>query len=389
MPRRTKGPQLWLRKNWPDGRPPSWVIRDRTDGRRKESGTGLGADATEHERSAALAKYLAKKHDPSPKGGGDPNQALAADCISVYVDKKEKRFTPRPDERRAISRQKEDRAIALRLVKFFGMCTVGEITGELQEQYAEQRSSQSYARRELSFLAAAINAYNKKKGGMHLTFSPTLPEPAAARDRCLTRKEAARLIKAAWRARQKNRGGEDGRHVGRHVARFILVQLYTGSRAGAVCGAALTPAIGRSYVDLDAGKFYRKAQGARETNKRQPTVDLPPRLLVHMRRWKRLGISNHSVVEWNKKPVKSVYRAFCAARDAAGLDDKVIPHTLRHTSVSWYLRAGTPTSVVADYVGMSEYILRKVYKHHMPGAFEEIMDASQSFGRTDRRRVLG
>jgi integrase len=128
----------------------------------------------------------------------------------------------------------------------------------------------------------------------------------------------------------------------------------------------------------------RKAQGARETNKKVPTVNLPPRLLAHMRRWQRLGISNHSVVEWCGKPVKNVRRGFVAARDAAGLDDKVIPHTLRHTAVSWYLRQGVPTSVVADYVGMSEHIMKKVYKHHLPGAFNPIMDASRRFGRTDK-----
>lgn len=389
MPRRSKGPYLWLRTKWPDGRAPAWVIRDRINGCRKESGTGLGADATEHERSAALAAYLAKKHDPRPKSGSDPNQAIVADCITVYREKKEKRFTPLPSDRRAISRQTEDKAIARRLIEFFGLYQVGELTGELQEQYADQRGSQSAARKELGFLSAAINSYTRKKGGMNLRFSPVLPEATQSRDRWLTRQEAARLIRAAWRARQKDRGGEPGRFVGRHVARFILIGLYTGTRAGAICGAALTPAIGRGYVDLVGGKFHRKAGGARETNKRQPTVDIPPRLLAHMRRWQRLGISNHSVLEWCGKPVRSVYHGFIAARDAAELDTKVIPHTLRHTAVSWYLRAGTPASVVADYVGMSEQIMRKVYKHHMPGAFTEVMDASRTFGRTDnRRRVL-
>jgi integrase len=67
-----------------------------------------------------------------------------------------------------------------------------------------------------------------------------------------------------------------------------------------------------------------------------------------MRRRHRLGISKHSVIEWNGKPVKNVYRGFVSARKAAGLDEQVIPHTLRHTAVSWYLRRGTPTSIVAD-----------------------------------------
>jgi integrase len=389
MPRQAKGPYLFLRRHWSDGRPPAWIVRDRIDGRRKDSGTGLGADATQREKDEALAKYLASKHDPRPKSGRNPNEALVADCLSVYVDKKEKRFTPAPTDKRSISRQKEDRTIARRLTKFFGLYTVGEVSGELQEEYSEQRCSQSSARRELSFLAAAINSYNKKKGGMNMVFSPVLPEALPARERWLTRQEAARLLRTAWRARQKNRGGEGGRYVGKHVARFILIGLYTGTRAGAICGAALTPAIGRGHVDLDGGKFYRKALGAHDTNKRQPTLDIPPRLVAHMRRWKRLGISNHSVIEWCGKPVQNVRRGFVAARDAASLDEKVIPHTLRHTAVSWYLQAGIPASVVADYVGMSEHILKKVYKHHMPGHFDPIMKGAHGFGRTDGNRVLG
>ncbi len=59
----------------------------------------------------------------------------------------------------------------------------------------------------------------------------------------------------------------------------------------------------------------------------------------------------------------------------------MVQHTLRHTSVSWYLRAGMPPNMVADYVGMSEQILRKHYKHEMPGAFEPIKIASRNFGR--------
>ena len=57
------------------------------------------------------------------------------------------------------------------------------------------------------------------------------------------------------------------------MARFILVGLYTGTRSGAICGAALTLAIGRGWVDLDAGLFYRKALGDRQTKKRQPTIE--------------------------------------------------------------------------------------------------------------------
>jgi len=120
------------------------------------------------------------------------------------------------------------------------------------------------------------------------------------------------------------------RAVGRHLARFILVGLYAGSRHGVVCGAALMPTIG--HVDLGRGVFYRRALGARETKKRQPPVRLPDRLLTHLRRWKRLGISKQAVIEWNGKPVRSVRKAFAAAVQAAGLDGKITPHILRHTA---------------------------------------------------------
>jgi hypothetical protein len=224
MPRRSKGPYLYL-KHYSDGRPPGWIIRDRINGVRKEAGTGLGIGASEQERRAALYEYQKKQHDPAPKSGRDPNQALVADCLAVYLDKKLKRFTPGERDRRAISRQQEDRAITRRLIEFFGLYTVGELSGELQVAFAEQRGSQSSARRELSFLAAAVNAYNRNKGGLALRFSPVLPEASPSRDHWLTRQEAARLIRAAWRARQKNRGGQDGRFVGRHIVRFILVAL--------------------------------------------------------------------------------------------------------------------------------------------------------------------
>jgi hypothetical protein len=56
----------------------------------------------------------------------------------------------------------------------------------------------------------------------------------------------------------------------RHIARFILIGLYTGTRAGAISSASPYAEPGRSYVDLERGIFYRKAIGKRATKKRQP-----------------------------------------------------------------------------------------------------------------------
>jgi integrase len=96
----------------------------------------------------------------------------------------------------------------------------------------------------------------------------------------------------------------------RHIARFILIGLYTGTRAGAIASASPIAAIGRSFVDLDSGIYYRLAEGTERTNKRQPPVRLPPRLLTHMRRWKDKKLIARHFVEFNGKEVLSVKTGF-------------------------------------------------------------------------------
>lgn len=54
-------------------------------------------------------------------------------------------------------------------------------------------------------------------------------------------------------------------------------------------------------------------------------------------------------------------------REASGLEDQVIPHTLRHMAITWYLRSGKNPRQVSDYCGVSMQIINKHYKHHMPG----------------------
>ena len=163
--------------------------------------------------------------------------------------------------------------------------------------------------------------------------------------------------------------GATKRSVGKHIARFILAGLYTGTRHAAICGAAIQPAIGRGYVDLERGVFHRRSAGARETKKRQPPVRLPDRLLVHMRRWQRLGIATHAV-EWNGNPVRSVKKGFAAAVRAAGLPttgpDRITPHVLRHTAATWAMQNGADLWQAAGFLGMTIEMLQDRYGHHHP-----------------------
>jgi len=36
--------------------------------------------------------------------------------------------------------------------------------------------------------------------------------------------------------------------------------------------------------------------------------------LWHLRRWRRLGIGTHAVIEWNGKPIRSVKKSFAKER---------------------------------------------------------------------------
>jgi len=189
------------------------------------------------------------------------------------------------------------------------------------------------------------------------------------------RDEVASLLWACWRThevqtmhrgRLKGQKIETDRYPLRHIGRFVLIALYTGTRAGAVLTASLTRGPGKSFVDLDRGVFYRLAEGKRATNKRQPPVPLPPRLLAHMRRWARAGAVRNYFVEWNGKPVHSIKVGFKRAVALAGIPGKVSPHTLRHTAATWLMQAGVPVWEAAGFLGMSPTMVEQTYGHHHP-----------------------
>ncbi len=388
MPRHSKGPRLALQKG--QGRTPRWIIRD---GQRI---TGTGCDEGDRVKAEGkLAEYILAKHDPAKAlDKANPNATKIADVLAVEM----KRIATT-----AMSEHRKSELITVleNMGIWFGERVVGDLGGELQEQYAAERMNAVTgapapiaAYRDLKLLAAAINRYLKRKiGGIQSRFSPVLPEAPEARERWLTRDEAAKLIWAAWRARKATKlPASVGRHTSRHIARYILVGVYTGSRNGDICGAAVIPTIGRGYVDLDKGEFRRKPDNKKETSKRQPTTPIPPRLLAHMRRWKRLGISNRAVIEFNGKPVQVIKEGWNTVVEKAGLatDDKrkkVLRHTLRHTAITWYLTPDRRTGkavdieIVSQFCGVSVATIRKTYRHVMPGTFDAVMAASLNFGR--------
>ena len=375
MPRPAKRPRLWLRAARRDHAgnltaKATWFILDRG----RHIATGCAASET-READQALQAYIADKYQARRTARG-ADAVDVADVLAIYDDDVGHRNS---DPAKFDGRLK-------RLALFWAGRTLSEVTGATCREYAEQRGAPAAARRELEDLRSAIN-HHAKRGFHRDVVKVALPPKGRPRDRWLTRDEAARLLWVCWRYRERqtlHRGAMKGMVVQtdkrplRHLVRFILIALYTGTRAGAVATASPTRTEGRSFVDLERGVFHRLAIGRPETNKRQPPVRLPPRLLAHLRRWARIEPNLQYFVEWHGKPVKSIKTGFATAVRLAAIDQKdgpVSPHTFRHTAATWLMRAGVPIWEAAGFLGMSEKTLRDVYGHHHPDHQKRAADA--------------
>ena len=276
-----------------------------------------------------------------------------------------------------------------RLNEFWGGKTLSQVNARSCAAYVSHRVGPGGARRDLETLRAAINHHAKE--GLHRGLvRVSLPPKGEARSRWLTRGEAARLIWQCWRYREQqtvHSGRLEGsivrteRRPLRHIARFILIGLYTGTRAGAIATASPHAETGRSHVDLERGIFYRKAIGKRATKKRQTPVPLPPRLLVHMRRWKERKLIATCFVEYNGRPVASVKKGFKTAVGLAELPGEVTAHTLRHTAATWLMQRAVPIWEAAGFLGMSAEVLETTYGHHHP---DHLRRAALAIGRKER-----
>ena len=390
MPRRSKGARLQLKaeRRGADGsvtHRATWIIRD--NGRDVSTGCGANEVGAAEQK---LNEYLADKYSPNRKLQ-DIERIAVGDVLAIFIDDRPDLYVEGAGASQYLKRM-------ARLNEFWGAKMLSDVTGETCRAYQRHRGNKGGARRDLEDLRAAIGHHASE--GLHRGIvKVTLPKKGEARDRWLTRSEAAKLLWVCWRTREKqtarydqNKGTKvstDKRPL-RHLARFILIGLYTGTRAGAIASASPTAAAGRSFVDLDRGIFYRLAEGQARTNKRQPPMPLPPRLLAHMRRWHERHLIVEYFVEFNGAPVASVKTAFNSAVGRAGLTGKVSPHTLRHTAATWLMQNGADRWQAAGFLGMSVEMLEKVYGHHHPDFLQNAVAAIGRRGQTkpERKQII-
>lgn len=322
MPPRGKGPRLYL-----DPKRRTWTIRD--------GGRAIRTSCAEEslgEAEKALAEYIAGKHRPTPSAS-----PAISDILTVYSDEHV------PHKRSA---DKIEHTID-NLEGWWGEKVLSDVTARNCREYAKVRPPVA-ARRDLETLRAAIRYWHREYGPLPSIPAVVLPDKPQARDRWLTRSEAAKLLKAA-------------RHTP-HLARFILLGLYTGSRSSALLQLRW------DRIELDRGIMHRRAAGeADQALKRRPPVRLGDRILAHLRRWHRIDDGRDMpVVHYEGKQVRKLRRSWDTARRAAKLPAGISPHTLRHTRATWLMQAGVDIWEAAGSLGMSPRMLEQTYGHHHP-----------------------
>jgi integrase len=334
MPRARKPPRLEIRVE-ADGRR-TWIIRD---GQRYQR-TGCLEAETERANDA-LRRYLSDSYRPNTSARRAA-QAELGDMMMLYLDAREG----------AVARPAELRARLARLNEFWGGKVAADIKGEACRRYVRERGAVTAARRDLETLRAAVRLYAKEHG-LDVTPAFDLPPNGAPRERWLTRQEAAKLLRAARRSPYH-----------RHLVRFILIGLYTGTRHKAILGLQWMPNTTGGWVDLEKGVLHRRAQGARQSKKRQPPTRIASRLVAHMRRWAAADGGRRHVIRYGDAPVRRIEKAFRSVRELAGLDRQVTPHVLRHTRATWLAQAGVPVWEAAGSLGMTTETFERVYGHH-------------------------
>jgi integrase len=170
-----------------------------------------------------------------------------------------------------------------------------------------------------------------------------LPNRPEARDRWLTRHEAARLIRAARTPQARL-----------YLPLFILIGLYTGRRKEAILSLRWP------QVDLEAGRIDFEIAGRKRTNKKRGRVPIPSRLMPHLRRARKRGSDMGYVLHIDGERIGDVKKGFAAACHRAGIEN-VSPHTLRHTAATWLMQSGIDPWQASGFLCMSMATLINVY----------------------------
>ncbi len=346
LPRKSAGPKLvqLKKKGFTQA---IWYIRYRKNGNKTEVTTGCTshAEAERFFQEEWLPEYSRAKRKQN--GQCDQGEFLVIDALLDYAE-----------EHAPNTSSPERIAYAIdALTPFWLDYTLDDITPELCKRYGESRNVSDWTiRRELGVLRAALNHARKNKRIIHTPYV-ALPSEPDGKDRWLTRKEVAQLLRASRTPQARL-----------YMPLFILIALYTGARKGAALSLKW------DQVDLIRNRIDLSDKDKKSTNKGRATIPIPRRLktfliLAHARR----GDCEY-VIHRNGAAIDNIKSGFHAATIRANLEG-VTPHTLRHTAGTWMALAGVDMFDIGKYLGHSHATTTERYAHHHPDFLQGAMHA--------------
>lgn len=367
MPRPNTGPRLVGPKCSKGSRTPVYFIRWFKGGSKRERSTGTGdletAEGKLQELIEERRRAVAATEAIRPR---DPHEILITEILDIYGTEVAPALGDADRVAYAIDA----------LVPFWIGKSAATVRNATCKLYGKQRYRTTVSktgkkrtvkiadgtvRRELEVLRDAID-YCHAEG--YLTTAPvvTLPPKPAAKERWLTRQEAARLIREARKAKRSRA----------YLPLTILIGLYTGQRREAIMALQWQKNTAGGWVDLESNRIDFNAVGRRQTKKRRPTIPIPPRILPFLKAARKR--TRQYVMEYNGKRVGNPRKAFADACARAGVEE-VTPHTMRHTAATWLAHARVPIREAAGFLGMSEETYDRIYAKHHPDYMKEARDA--------------
>lgn len=156
-----------------------------------------------------------------------------------------------------------------------------------------------------------------------------LPDDGEPRDRVLTLAESVAL----WSAADKP-----------HERMYLALAYGTLARPEAIL------ALRRGFVDFDRWLLAQNPPGRKQTRKYRPVVPVAP----FLRPWLSEA-PDGPLVAWKGKAIGSFKTAWRRMRAEAGLEEAVVPKTIRHTMATELRAAGVPEAEIQGVLGHKAY----------------------------------
>lgn len=226
----------------------------------------------------------------------------------------------------------------------FGAATVAEVTPGEQRRFVDwlrgKGLADGYVKRILGVGKSALNRAYREGEISSVPFVVLVPD-GQPRDRVLTPAESAALWAAATLP---------------HERMFLALAYGTLARPEAIL------ALHKAFVDFDRGLLVQNPPGRRQTRKYRPIVPVAGFLRPML-----AAAPDGPLVAWKGQPIKSIKTAWRRMRAQAGLEDAVVPKTVRHTMATELRAAGVPEAEIQGFLGHKAFSGKTgVYAHYRP-----------------------